>query len=123
MWIYVGVGGLLGTLARYHLQGLVQPQAGARFPVGTLLVNVLGSLVLGFIARLGAETTAFTPELRAGLTIGLCGGFTTMSTFAYESVALVGDGQYGRAGAYLVTTIVGSLIAVAAGAAVADKVL
>jgi CrcB protein len=123
MWVYVAVGGLVGTLARYHLQGLVQPQAGARFPVGTLLVNVLGSLVLGFIARLGVETTVLSPEMRAGLTIGLCGGFTTMSTFAYETLALLGDGQYGRAGVYLLTTIVGSLIAVAAGAAVAHKAL
>jgi CrcB protein len=123
MWLYVAVGGLVGTLARYHLQGLVQPHAGARFPVGTLIVNVLGSLVLGFVARLGAETTVFSPEMRAGLTIGLCGGFTTMSTFAYETVALFGDGQYGRAGVYLLTTIVGSLIAVAAGAVAADKLL
>lgn len=123
MWVYVAVGGLVGTLARYHLQGLVQPQAGARFPIGTLLVNILGSLVLGFIARLGVETTVFSPEMRAGLTIGLCGGFTTMSTFAYEAVALLGDGQLGRATVYLGTTIVGSLLAVAGGAAIADKLL
>lgn len=123
MWVYVAAGGMLGTLARYYLQGLVQPQAGARFPIGTLVVNVLGSLVLGFVARLGVETTVFSPAMRAGLTIGLCGGFTTMSTFAYETVALLGDGQYARAGVYLFATIVGSLIAVAAGAAVAHKLL
>jgi CrcB protein len=91
--------------------------------VGTLAVNVLGSLALGFIARLGAETTVMSPEVRAGLTIGLCGGFTTMSTFAYETVALLGDGQVGRASVYLVTTIAGSVLAVAAGAAVAQKLL
>jgi len=123
MWVHIAVGGMLGTLARYVLQGLVQPQAGARFPVGTLVVNVIGSLALGFIARLGAETTVLSPEMRAGLTIGVCGGFTTMSTFAYETVALLGDGQYGRASVYMLTTILGSLIAVAAGAAVAHKLL
>jgi CrcB protein len=123
MWLYVAAGGLVGTLARYHLQGLVQPQAGARFPVGTLAVNLLGSLALGFIARLGAETTVMSAEVRAGLTIGLCGGFTTMSTFAYETMALLGDGQVGRASVYLLTTIAGSVLAVAAGAAVAQKLL
>lgn len=122
MWLYVGVGGLLGTLARYGLQAAVQPRSGG-FPVGTLVVNLLGSLVLGFIARYAAETTVVSPEVRAGLTIGLCGGFTTMSSFAYETVALLGDGQYGRAAVYLLTTIVGSLAAVLAGAVVAGKLV
>ena len=121
MWAYVALGGLLGTLARYHLQGVLQPTSSTNFPVGTLVVNLLGSLILGFIARLTLETAAFSPETRAGLTIGLCGGFTTMSSFAYESLALMGDGQYGRAAVYVVTTTLGSVLAVAVGSAVAQK--
>jgi CrcB protein len=122
MWIYVAVGGMLGTLGRYGLQGLVHGRS-ATFPTGTLIVNVLGSLVLGFVARYAAETTVVSPEVRAGLTIGVCGGFTTMSSFAYETIALLGDSQYMRAAFYLLATIIGSLIAVAAGAMVAEKLL
>jgi len=121
MWAYVALGGLLGTLARYHLQAVLQPRSAINFPVGTLVVNLLGSLILGFIARLALETAAFSPETRAGLTIGLCGGFTTMSSFAYESLALLGDGQYARAAGYFVATTIGSVLAVAVGAAVAQK--
>lgn len=121
MWAYVAVGGLLGTLARYHLQAVLQPKSAAAFPVGTLVVNLLGSLVLGFIARLALDTAVFSAETRAGLTIGLCGGFTTMSSFAYESLALMGDGQYGRAAVYFLTTTLGSVLAVAVGATVAQK--
>jgi len=122
MWIHVALGGMVGTLARYHLQGLVQPRSGT-FPLGTLLVNLLGSFALGFIARYAAGTTVVSPEVRAGLTIGLCGGFTTMSSFAYETIALLGDGQYTRASVYLLTTVLGSLVAVAVGAGVAHKLL
>jgi CrcB protein len=122
MWLPVALGGFVGTLARYQLQGLVQPRGGT-FPVGTLVVNVLGSFVLGFVARFAGGTTIVSPEIRAGLTIGLCGGFTTMSTFAYETVGLLGDGQYARAGLYLATTVVGSIAAVVLGAAAANQLL
>lgn len=121
MWPHVALGGLLGTLARYQLQALLQPKSAAVFPVGTLVVNLIGSLVLGFIARLALDTAVFSAETRAGLTIGLCGGFTTMSSFAYESLALMGDGQYGRAAVYFLTTTLGSVLAVAVGATVAQK--
>jgi CrcB protein len=121
MWAYVALGGLVGTLARYQLQAVLQPRSANAFPVGTLVVNLLGSLLLGFIGRWALETAAFAPETRAGLTIGLCGGFTTMSSFAYESLALMGDGQYGRAAVYFVTTTLGSVVAVAVGAAAAQK--
>lgn len=122
MWLYVAAGGMVGTLARYYLQGVVQPRGGS-FPTGTLLVNILGSLALGFIARFAAETAVVSPAIRAGLTIGVCGGFTTMSTFAFETVALVGDGQWGRASIYLLATVLGSVLAVVVGAAAADRLV
>jgi fluoride exporter len=120
--LYIAVGGVAGTLARYGLQGLIQSRAGT-FPTGTLIVNLAGSLALGFIIRYATGSTVVSPELRGGLTIGFCGAFTTMSTFSYESMALLGDGDYWRAGLYMTGTIVGCLAAVAVGTAVANKLL
>lgn len=120
--LYIAIGGLAGTLARYFLQGWIQPRSGV-FPLGTLVINIAGSLVLGFIIRYATGTTVVSPELRAGLTIGFCGAFTTMSTFSYESMALLGDGEYVRAGVYMGGTIVGCLVAVIFGTMVAERML
>ncbi len=83
----------MGTLARYLVQGVIQTRAGA-FPAGTLAINVAGSLLLGFMVRLATGSTVISPELRGGLTIGFCGAFTTMSTFSYETIALLQDSEY-----------------------------
>ena len=124
MILYILAGGILGTLGRWYLQGWIQTVGGAgTFPLGTLIVNLGGSLVLGFVARLGTESTVISPEVRGGLTIGLCGAFTTMSTFSYESVRLLGDGDYWRAGLYMAGTILGCLAAVVAGSAMAGRIL
>jgi CrcB protein len=121
---YIAAGGLLGTLARWFLQGWVQTHSGAvTFPVGTLVINLAGSLVLGFVTRYATGSAVISPELRAGLTIGLCGAFTTMSTFSYESMALLGDGEYLRAGLYMGGTIAGCLTAVVLGTALAERLL
>lgn len=124
MVLYIAMGGLAGTLARYFLQGWVQTRSGAgTFPVGTLAVNIAGSLALGFLIRYATGSTVFSPGMRAALTIGFCGAFTTMSTFSYESVALLGDGQYLRAALYMGGTIAGCLAAVIAGTAMAERLL
>lgn len=122
MVLYIALGGLAGTLARYFLQGWIQPRTGA-FPMGTLVINIVGSLALGFVVRYATGSTAMSPELRAGLTIGFCGAFTTMSTFSYESMALLGDGEYMRAGIYMSGTIVGCLAAVIVGTVLAERLL
>ena len=109
MWAPIALGGVLGTLARYYLQGVVQGRSAGAFPTGTLVVNVLGCFALGFVARYAGESTVVSPEVRAGLTIGFCGAFTTMSTFGYESVALLGDGQYARAALYVAASVAGSI--------------
>jgi CrcB protein len=118
----IALGGLLGTLARYGLQGWIQPKGGT-FPFGTLAINLLGSFAIGLIIRFATGSTVVSPELRGGLTIGFCGAFTTMSTFAYETTALLNDGDYWRAGLYMGGTIVGSLVAVVLGSALANKLL
>lgn len=121
---YIGVGGLLGALARYGLQGWIQQRAGGTlFPAGTLVVNVAGSLALGFLLRFATATVLLSPDVRAGLAVGFLGAFTTMSTFSYETMALIGDGQYWRAGLYAAGTLAGCFAAVVAGTRLADALL
>ena len=121
--LYIALGGIAGTLSRYGLEGWIQSRTPSGFPLGTLMVNLAGSLLLGFILRLATGATLITPDLRAGLTIGFCGAFTTMSTFSYESVTLLHDGDYLRAAGYMTATIVGCVVAVVTGTALADKLL
>jgi fluoride exporter len=120
--VYIVLGGILGTVARYVLQGALQTRGGT-FPTGTLAINLAGSFLIGFIMRFATGSTVVTPELRGGLTIGFCGAFTTMSTFSYESIRLLGDGEYWYAGLYMGGTIVGCLAAVVTGTALASKLL
>jgi CrcB protein len=122
MIAYITLGGILGTLARYYLQGIAQARGGT-FPSGTLVINIAGSFLLGFLVRFATGSTVISPELRGGLTIGFCGAFTTMSTFSYESVRLLGDGEYWYAGVYMGGTLVGCLMATVAGLALAGKLL
>lgn len=120
--LYLALGGMLGTLARYWLQGLVQPAEGT-FPVGTLVVNVVGAFALGFLMRYLLGSGVLGPEARGGLTIGFCGAFTTMSTFSYETMTLLSDGEYRRATLYVLGSIGGSIAAVLAGMESAKRLL
>jgi CrcB protein len=122
MIAYITLGGILGTLARYVLQGALQARGGT-FPTGTLAINIVGSFLLGFIMRFTTGSAVVSPELRGGLTIRCCGAFTTMSTFSYESIRLLGDGEYWYAGLYMGGTALGCLVAVIAGTALASKLL
>ena len=121
--IYIALGGIVGTLSRYSLEGWIQARAGSAFPVGTLVVNISGSLLLGFIVRIATGAVVISPDVRAGLTIGFCGAFTTMSTFSYESVTLLNDGDYLRAALYMTATIFGCVAAIMTGAAVGNRLL
>lgn len=95
----IALGGALGAVARYGVTGWAQSIGGASFPLGTMTVNVAGSLALGFLFR-WAEGVVLAPELRQFLAIGLLGSFTTFSTFSYETVALLRSGDTVRAVAY-----------------------
>lgn len=112
--LYIAAGGAAGALARYGLGAWVHTWAGAAFPWGTLVVNGLGSFLLGFALRVMESTTA-SPELRALITVGLLGAFTTFSTYSYEAVALLRDGEWGRASAYALGSVALGLAAVGAG--------
>ena len=115
---YVALGGALGALARYGISGWVYDRLGENFPWGTLVVNLVGCLALGLVIR-WLQVSAVSPEVRPFLTIGVLGAFTTFSTFSYETVALLQEGQWLRAGLYMGGSVVLGLIAMVAGMALA----
>ena len=119
----IAIGAAVGGVSRYYLASAVQQRVGASFPWGTLLVNVTGSLLLGFLIRYALATPAVTVEMRALLTTGFCGGYTTFSTFSAETAALLEEGQYERAGAYVVGSVVLSLVATFCGFILARELL
>jgi fluoride exporter len=92
--ILVGTGGFVGSVLRYLVSGYIQQiTKSALFPYGTLAVNLIGCLVIGFLSQLADTRGVFTPETRALVFIGFLGGFTTFSTFGNESVNLLRDGE------------------------------
>jgi CrcB protein len=103
-FIWICFGGAVGTGARYLLGGFVARVAGPDFPYGTLLINVLGSFLIGVVQQVGLSTLMIPDTLRLVLAVGVMGGFTTYSSFSYETVKLVETGSWGAAGAYVVFT-------------------
>lgn len=91
----VGLGGFLGTVGRYLLNNLIYKYLSAPlFPYGTLTINILGCFVIGWVASLAESRIALTPETRLFVQIGILGGFTTFSTFGYETFTLIRDGEF-----------------------------
>ena len=119
----VALGSAVGGVARFLIGGMVQRSAPGSFPYATLLINVTGSLMLGFLLRYALVTPGLSAEWRAGLTIGLCGGFTTFSTFSVEVVSLLESGDYRRAAVYIVLSVGMSIAAVLAGFALAQSLV
>ena len=113
-YLWIGLGSALGGMARYGCSGLAVRYIGAAFPWGTLIVNVSGALVIGFLAALAAADgrLLISPDARAFLMIGLCGGFTTFSAFSIETLDLARDGDWLWAGANVVLSVVLCLLAV-----------
>jgi len=122
LW-YIAFGSAIGGVSRYVLGGAVQRMAGGTFPVGTLVVNITGSFLLGAILRYAIDTPGLTPEVRALLTVGFCGGYTTFSTFSYETVALMEDGEWTRAATYLALSVLLSIAATVLGLIVARELV
>ena len=118
LW-YIAAGSAIGGVSRYLIGGAVQRAGGSGFPIGTLVVNLTGSFLLGLFLRYAVDTPMLTPEWRAFLTVGFCGGYTTFSTFSYEAVALMEDGQWSWAAAYVGLSLVLSLAATMVGFAAA----
>jgi CrcB protein len=113
--ILVAVGGALGSVGRYALSTAVQRFSSPFFPYGTFVVNVLGCLAFGIIMGAARERFVLGPSARAFLLIGILGGFTTFSTFSYETFALLQDGEFARAFANAAGQLICGLVALWAG--------
>jgi CrcB protein len=111
----VALGGALGSLLRYLIAGAVQSAAWPGFPWGIFLVNISGGFAMGIIAELAALKLNMTPEVRAFLTIGILGGYTTFSTFSLDSVLLIERGAYVSAALYISGSALLSILALFAG--------
>jgi len=103
--VLVGLGGFVGSVLRFAVSGFVQRwDPGGSFPIGTLAVNALGCFAIGALAGLAESRQVFGSELRLFLFLGLLGGFTTFSTFGYETHALLRDGDSFKAGLNVVAS-------------------
>lgn len=92
--LLVGIGGFLGSVARYLVSGFIQDRTGEIFPFGTLVVNVIGCFVIGALSELAEARAFLSPETRALMVVGVLGGFTTFSAFGNETVNLLRDGEW-----------------------------
>jgi CrcB protein len=115
-------GGAIGTLARYALAGFTHKVYPGTFPMGTLAVNLLGSLVIGFLWGI-SESRNISPNYRSFVFIGLLGGFTTFSTYALETLNLLRDNEIRQAITNILTTNVLGLVLVFAGFLMAKGLL
>ena len=120
---FVAAGSAIGGAARLLLGTLIQQKIGPGFPMGTLIINITGSFLLAFILRYATVVPWVTPEWRALLTTGFCGGYTTFSTFSFETAALMEDGRYQRAALYMVLSVGVSLLGTFGGFAAARELL
>jgi CrcB protein len=110
--LIVGAGGFLGAVLRY-LIGLLPVSPASGFPVKTFAINILGAFVIGIVAALGARN-ALDPRLTLFLKVGVCGGFTTFSSFALETNDLLAKGSTATAALYVILSIVLGVLAVLA---------
>lgn len=117
--VLISLGGALGTAARYLLSGWLLRVLGPAFPYGTLAVNVIGSFLLGALMHVGLQTALLSPTARLVLGTGVMGGFTTYSTFNYETLQYLQQGAWGLAGLNVAATLLVCLAAGALGVAAA----
>ena len=115
----ISLGGAFGTAARYLLSVWLLRTLGPAFPYGTLAVNVIGSFLLGVIMQAGLDTTILSPAARVVLGTGVMGGFTTYSTFNYETLQYLQEGAWAMASLNVATTLLVCLAAGALGVVVA----
>jgi CrcB protein len=117
VYFWIAIGSALGGIARYWCSGIAARLLGESFPWGTLLINVAGSFVIGFFSTLtGSDGRIFVGSIaRQFVMIGICGGFTTFSSFSLQSLNLFNDGEWFRAGGYVGGSVVLCLIGVWAG--------
>lgn len=115
----VAIGGAAGSVARYLMLLAIMQWAGSRFPVGTIVVNVIGCTVMGVLSELAALIWSPSPELRALLLVGVLGGFTTFSAFSLDAMLMIERGEWASALGYVLVSVVGAIAALALGLGVA----
>jgi len=121
LWVFLGGG--LGSAARFAVGSMLLERLGAGFPFGTLAVNLIGSALLAALVHVALAGDAISTELRLGLATGFLGGFTTYSAFSEETFAFLQGGAWGVAAAYVAVTVLGCLAACLVGQSTARWVL
>lgn len=118
--LWIAVFGAIGTLTRYGLQGFVQVRTGA-FPYGTLLINLTGCFFLGLLGQFTLNRMVISPDLRVAITVGFFGGYTTFSSFGWETAKMLEDGEWLRATTYVGTSVIVGLLLSVAGVRLANR--
>lgn len=121
-YLLIALAGSLGALSRYVLGGYINSATGSAFPLGTFLINITGSFILGFAGTFGFERFAVNPNYRTAFTVGFVGAYTTFSTWSFETLRLIEDGSYGLALANAVGSLLVGLLAVWLGMVLARAV-
>ena len=119
--LLIAVFGTIGTLARYGLQGVIQVRAGSAFPYGTLFINLSGCLLLGFIGQLTLNRMLVSSDMRIAIAVGFFGGYTTFSSFGWETAKMLEDGEWFRATTYVAASVFAGLLLSVAGIRLANR--
>lgn len=116
-WLAVAAGGAIGSLARFWLAAAMTALTGPRFPWGTLLINVVGSAIIGLVSAITfvPARLAMPPDMRIFLMVGVCGGFTTFSAFSLQTLELLQAGEVAPAAGYIAGSVVLCIVATWAG--------
>ncbi|HEV1993427.1 MAG TPA: fluoride efflux transporter CrcB [Candidatus Acidoferrum sp.] len=117
----IAIFGAIGTLARYGLQGVVQVRTASTFPLGTLLVNLSGCFLLGLIGQFTLKHMVISPDWRMAIAIGFFGGYTTFSSFGWETAKMLEAGEWAWARTYVGASVVAGLLLSVAGIRLANK--
>ena len=116
------IGGTIGTLARYFLSGFTYQVVGSNFPYGTLVVNLIGCFIVGFLASIAEEKFALNTNLKILLMVGFCGAFTTFSTFILETSNLIKDGETLKALINVLISVIAGFIVFRLGVLLAEVI-
>jgi fluoride exporter len=126
-YLWVAIGGALGSMARFGIGGFVSEKSGGTFPWGTLVVNITGSFVIGFLGAVTAPEGKMTPQSRTLATqlliTGVCGGYTTFSSFSLQTLNLLRDREWFYAGGNVLLSVILCMIAVWLGYVVGGKLM
>jgi len=117
----IAIFGAIGTLLRYGLQGFAQVRVSGTFPYGTLLINLTGCFFLGLVGQFTLNRIVISPDWRVAITVGFFGGYTTFSSFGWETAKMLEDGEWLPAASYVAASVVVGLFLSVAGIRLANR--